>query len=129
MIDDRVPRSDRDAGSIAILSHMQSLRRLGYEVVLTPAIEFVAADHDTTALDAIGVTCCRSPYYGSIEEVLRRQAGEFDLTYLHRISNAAKYGGLVRYHNPKALQIFSVADLHHLRYARQAERRGQTRSR
>lgn len=120
VIDDRVPRSDRDAGSIAILSHMQSLQRLGYEVVLTPAIEFVAAGHDTTALDAIGVTCCRSPYYGSIEEVLRRQAGEFDLTYLHRISNAAKYGGLARYHNPKALQIFSVADLHHLRYARQA---------
>ena len=51
---------------------------------------------------------------------MRRQAGEFDLVYLHRVSNAAKYGELVRYHNPKARQIFSVADLHHLRYARQA---------
>ncbi|MGB7102410.1 MAG: glycosyltransferase, partial [Xanthobacteraceae bacterium] len=79
----------------------------------------------TAALDAIGVTICQAPYYGSIEEVLRRQAGEFDLVYLHRVSNAAKYGELVRYHNPKARQIFSVADLHHLRYARQASAEGR----
>ena len=53
IIDDRVPRSDRDAGSIAVLSHMQSLRRLGYDVVFTPAIEFGVADQNTTALDVI----------------------------------------------------------------------------
>ncbi len=66
------------------------------------------------------MTCARAPYYGSIEEVLRRQAGEFDLVYLHRVANAAKYGELIRQHNPKARQIFSVADLHHVRFARQA---------
>jgi O-antigen biosynthesis protein len=120
VIDDRIPRSDRDAGSVAILSHMQSLQRFGYEVVFTASAEFAAADQNTAALDAISVTVCRAPYYGSIEEVLRRQAGEFDLFYLHRVANAAKYGELIRHHNPKARQIFSVADLHHLRYARQA---------
>lgn len=120
VIDDRFPQSDRDAGSIVILSHMQSLQRFGYEVVFTASAEFAAADQDTAALNAIGVTVCRAPYYGSIEEVLRRQAGAFDLFYLHRVANAAKYGELIRYHNPKARQIFSVADLHHLRYARQA---------
>ena len=125
VIDDRIPRSDRDAGSTAILSHMQSLQRLGYEVVFTPAIDFAAADQNSAALDAIGVTCCRAPYYGSIEEVLRRQAGQFDLVYLHRVSNAAKYGQLARYHNPKARQFFGVADLHHLRYARQADAEGR----
>jgi glycosyltransferase involved in cell wall biosynthesis len=31
-----------------------------------------------------------------------------------------KYGELARYHNPKARRIYSVADLHHLRFARQA---------
>ncbi len=125
VIDDRFPKSDRDAGSIAILSHMQSLQRFGYEVVFTPSAEFAATDQSTAALDAIGVTICHAPYYGSIEEVLRRQAGEFDLVYLHRVSNAAKYGELVRYHNPKARQIFSVADLHHVRYARQASAEGR----
>ena len=125
VIDDRMPRSDRDAGSLAILSHMRSLRRLGYEVVFAPAIGFDATDEDRTALDAIGVICCCAPYYGSIEEVLRRQAGEFDLVYLHRVSNALKYGELARHHNPKARRIFSVADLHHLRYARQASAEGR----
>ena len=37
VIDDRIPRSDRDAGSLVILSHMQSLQRIGYEVAFTPA--------------------------------------------------------------------------------------------
>ena len=59
---------------------MQSLQRFGYEVVFTPSAEFAAADQKAEALDAIGVTACRAPYYGSIEEVLRRQAGEFDLS-------------------------------------------------
>ncbi len=125
VIDDRLPRSDRDAGSIAILSHIQSLQRFGYEVVFTPSAEFAAADQDTTTLDAIGVSVYRAPYYGSIEEVLRRQAGEFDVAYLHRVANAAKYGELIRQHNPRARQIFSVADLHHLRYARQASAEGR----
>ena len=93
--------------------------------MFTPSAEFAAADQKAEALDAIGVTICHAPYYGSIEEVLRRQAGEFDVVYLHRVSNAAKYGELVRYHNPRARQIFSVADLHHLRYARQATAEGR----
>jgi O-antigen biosynthesis protein len=121
VIDDRIPRSERDASSIAILSHMRSLQRFGYEIVFAPSADFAGADQSTAAIDAIDVKCCRAPYYGSIEEVLRRQAGEFDLVYLHRVSNAVKYGELARFHNPKALQIFSVADLHHLRSARQAD--------
>ena len=119
VIDDRIPRSDRDAGSLVILSHMQSLQRIGYEVAFTPA-DFEFDEHSAAALITIGVSLYRWPYYGSIEEVLRRQAGGFDLIYLHRVSNALKYGPLARHYNPRARQIFSVADLHHLRYARQA---------
>ena len=89
-------------------------------MVFAPSAEFVGAEQHTAALDAIGAMLCRAPYYGSIEEILWRQAGTFDLVYLHRAPNAAKYSALVRYHNPKARLIFSVADLHHLRYARQA---------
>jgi O-antigen biosynthesis protein len=120
IIDDRIPHSDRDAGSTAILSHMRSLQRFGYEIVFTSSVEFAAVDQDIATLDKIGITVCRAPYYGSIEEVLRRQAGQFDLVYFHRVANAARYAELARFHNPKARQIFSVADLHHLRFARQA---------
>ena len=55
-----------------------------------------------------------------LQQVLRRQEGEFDLIYLHRVANAAKYAELARRHFPKARQIYSVADLHHVRIGRQA---------
>jgi hypothetical protein len=120
IIDDRVPQPRRDAGSNVILSHARSLQRLGFAVSFAAALDIAAPENERTALDADGIAWCGMPYHRSVEEVLRRQAGEFDLIYLHRIANAAKYGELARQHFPKARQIYSVADLHHLRIARQA---------
>jgi glycosyltransferase involved in cell wall biosynthesis len=120
IIDDRVPEANRDAGSNVILSHLQSLQRLGYEVVFAPAEQFGEQKPDLSALEAVGATCCRPPFYGSVEEVMRRQARSFDVVYLHRVSNASKYLTLVRTYFPKARIIYSVADLHHIRFARQA---------
>ena len=57
---------------------------------------------------------------GSVEEVLQRQAGEWDLVYLHRVGIAARYTGLVRHYAPKARIVYSLADLHSLRLLRQA---------
>lgn len=125
IIDDRIPALDRDAGSNAIVSHMRSLQRLGYEVSLIASSE-LRPTSSVTRLRANGFEILSLPFYGSTEELLWRQAGEFDLIYLHRISNAAKYGELVRQHFPKARKIFSVADLHHIRISRQAEVENRT---
>ena len=125
VVDDRVPQPDRDAGSNAILSHIRCLQRLGYEVTFAPATEFSATHADIEALEDVGIRCCSPPFYGSVEELLCRQSGEFDVAYLHRISNAAKYCQLVRHHFPKARLIYSVADLHHLRFERQAVAEGR----
>lgn len=78
-------------------------------------------ENEVARLEQIGVKACRAPYYGSVEEVMLRQAGEFDLVYLHRISNAAKYGELARHYFPRSHLVYSVADLHHIRLARQAK--------
>ncbi len=121
VIDDRFPRADRDAGSNAILSHMQSLKRLGFEVTFVASGDFAADERDRSALEAVGLHYCSAPFYGSVEEVLRRQTGEFDAVYFHRVANAVKYGELAQQHQPRARRIFSVADLHHLRLSRQAE--------
>ena len=51
---------------------------------------------------------------------MRREAGGFALIYLHRGGNA-RYLPLIRHYQPRARVIYSVADLHHLRLARQAE--------
>lgn len=118
VIDERMPRTGRDAGSNVILSHMAALRRLGFDVV------FVASDlatDDPAAVHALGATACVPPWHGSIEEVLRREAGMFDLVYLHRVVVAGRYLPLVRAFQPRARLLFSVADLSWLRLARHAQ--------
>jgi len=121
VIDDRLPQPDHDAGSNAILSHMRALQRIGYAVTFVP----VDLHGDDSALAAEGITCCLHPWYGSVEEVLRRQRGAFSLVYLHRITTAGRYVLLARDYQPKARVIYSVADLHHLRLTRQAEVEGR----
>ena len=117
MIDETSPAAGRDAGSNAILSHMQSLRRLGFDVT------FVSADltRPPAELESGGVTWCAKPWYSSVEDVLRRHADGFDLVYLHRISTASRYAPLVRHHLPRAGVVCSVADLQSLRLVRQAD--------
>ena len=117
VIDERVPAAARDAGSQAVLSHIRALQTLGY------AVSFVAADEmgaNAEPLAALQVKVCGAPFYASVEEVLRRQAGCFDVVYLHRASIAGRYMSLVRQYAPRARVLYSVADLHHLRLARQA---------
>jgi glycosyltransferase involved in cell wall biosynthesis len=119
VIDDRFPDAGRDAGSVAILSHMRALAALGFE------ISFAAAgamdDRAAQALEEEGFAVCGEPFYYTVEDVLKRQAGCFDLVYLHRLSNARQYLALARTHQPKARIVYSVADLHHLRLTRQGE--------
>jgi autotransporter passenger strand-loop-strand repeat protein len=124
VIDDRVPRPGRDAGSLAILSHMRALRALGFAVSFTASRE-IADGVARTALAAEGIDLCGPPHYSCVEEVLARQADSFDLVYLHRITNAERYLALARDHQKTARLVYSVADLHHLRLMRQARVEGR----
>ncbi|WP_419730802.1 Hint domain-containing protein [Lichenicola sp.] len=121
VIDERTPSADRDAGSQALLSHMQALQELGYAVSFA-ATEDVHTDGPAAQrLREQGVTVCGAPVYGSVEDLLRRQANCFDVVYLHRIATASAYMALARRHMPAARLIYSVADLHHVRLSRQAK--------
>ncbi len=123
VVDTEWPKLDRDAGSQAIASHILCLQQLGWHV------EFVATDMmpgDAAArLTSAGVVCHMPPAVSSVEEVLRRHTGKFDLVYLHRAQNALAYAGLARQYQPRARLIYSVADLHFLRVGRQAEVEGR----
>jgi glycosyltransferase involved in cell wall biosynthesis len=119
VIDSEWPRPDRDAGSQAITSHIRCLQQLGWHVEFV-ATDMVSDDASSRLADS-GIICHVSPAVSSVEEVLRRQARKFDLVYLHRAQNALAYAGLAREHQPQARLIYSVADLHFLRVARQAE--------
>jgi O-antigen biosynthesis protein len=121
VIDERLPRPDRDAGSNAILSHVQSLQRLGFDVEFVAARELTAPASALEALTALGLDVHAAPYCASVEEVLRRRSGQYDLVYLHRVHNAARYGALARDNQGRARILYSVADLHHLRVGRQSD--------
>jgi glycosyltransferase involved in cell wall biosynthesis len=113
-----MPAPQRDAGSNAIFSHIRSLQRLGFEVMLVAAD--MSAPPDAAAFDTLGIGWCGAPWLASVEEVLRREADGFDVVYLHRVSMALRYTALMRHFMPRARLIYSVADLHFLRLARQA---------
>jgi glycosyltransferase involved in cell wall biosynthesis len=99
---------------------MLALQSLGYTVSFVAAGAAVASDKARSALEDLGIGYCSAPVYSSVEDVLRRQAGCFDVIYLHRYSVAARYVGLARSYHPRARVLYSVADLHHLRVERQA---------
>jgi hypothetical protein len=118
-IDDRIPRATRDAGSQAVISHMQSLRRLGFDVVFVASAE--AAPHDPEAAASLardGITCLDRNSVGGPGGALRGLRGATALVYLHRLSNAARWLAEARAWAPKARIVFSVADLHYLRLER-----------
>ena len=123
VIDDSVPEPDKDAGSNAILQHSLSLQRLGYSVGFAPADNMARIEPYTAALEQRGIECFHRPDYGSVADVLARQA-PYDLVYLHRHANMTQHGAAVRAHSPQARLVFSVADLHFLRLERQAELEG-----
>ena len=117
VIDERFPERTRDAGSAAIISHMQSLQRLGFGVVFTPVD--MAAESGEDPLEALGISCRSKPWSVTLEEVLAREANSFSLVYMHRFGNT-RYLPLIRHYQPRARTIYSVADLHYLRLARQS---------
>ncbi len=117
VIDEAMPVPDRDAGSHALLSHMASLRRLGFDVLFAPAD--MRSGAGARALEALGVAAATEPWYASVEEVMRREGTEFDLVYIHRHEPAARYVAMARHSMPRTRRIYSVADLHGMRLARQ----------
>jgi hypothetical protein len=128
VLDEAWPTPTLDAGSNAVISHMESFLRLGREVVFCAtagAPRGAAAFAGMAQLQALGVAC-HGQDGATAEECIRALAGRgTQAVYLHRLATAAAYGGLARQYAPRAKVIFSVADLHHLRLARQAEVTGR----
>ncbi|NHN87972.1 glycosyltransferase [Acetobacter conturbans] len=120
IIDERLPVMGRDAGSQALLSHARALRALGYDVSLVAADDLTPPAAVCDVLEREGFTVWRSPYYASVEDILRRQGHAFDVVYLHRIGVASRYLALARHLQPSATVLYSVADLHNRRLEGQA---------
>ena len=88
---------------------------------------FVGADNMakispyTDRLEGLGIEGYYAPFYWSVEEIFRRARAGFDVIYLHRFINMAKYLPMIRQRFPQALVVYSMADVHHLRLEREAQ--------
>ena len=120
VIDEQWPRPDHDAGSQAVLSHMRALRRLGWRVEFVAARAMARDAHAAALLEADGICLSRRARGRFGRGGAVPPARPIRLVYLHRVGTAAAYAGLARQHQRLARLVYSVADLHHLRLARQA---------
>ncbi|MBV1836333.1 glycosyltransferase [Acetobacter estunensis] len=118
-IDDRAPDPTRDAGSSALLSHMQAARALGYEPSFIASVTMPTGSV-VRELEKLGITCWCAPTYPTVESLLRTQSNAFDAIVFHRLSNASRYLALASLYMPGARLVSSVADLASLRLERQS---------
>lgn len=118
-VDDRAPDPDRDAGSVAILSHIHITQSLGYRCCFI-ASRLAPAEEDRLRLERQGIECLMPPVFTCPEEALRQLGEGLEVVYLHRLNNAESYAALIRAFAPTATLIWSVADLTSLRLHRQA---------
>nr|WP_249211328.1 glycosyltransferase family 4 protein [Gluconobacter cerinus] len=119
-IDDKVPDATRDAGSVALLSHMKATQALGFRSCFI-ASRLPPTEQDQTHLAAMNINCLMPPVFTGPEEALKRLGPGLDVIYLHRLNNAESYTALCRAFAPTATIIWSIADLASLRLRRQAE--------
>jgi len=118
-VDELFPAAGVNGGANAAIDHMRALIRIGFDVSFAASQDLGDRSQRAAELTALGIRPLVAPWYGSVEEILCRHTGRIDLVYLHRAANAAGYGKLVRQYCPRALLVYGVADLHHLRLARQ----------
>jgi glycosyltransferase involved in cell wall biosynthesis len=124
VIDDALPRATRDAGSQAILSHMRSLSRLGFTVLLIPGQDAAPDPEAAAAMQAMGLIALDPAAHGGVAGALRALRGRVRVVYLHRLSNALRWMEPARAWCGEARIVYSLADLHGLRLARMGQALG-----
>ncbi len=125
VIDDDLPRPDRDAGSIATFEQMLLLRRLGWHVTFCPVHALTLDPTEADRLARQGIEVAGPPHFGSVTQYLQAEGVGLDLVHVYRYSNAAMLLDRVRELAPAARVVFATADLHFLREQRRAELTGQ----
>lgn len=116
VLDDRVPRADRDAGSQAILSHMRALQRRGLSVVFVPTSPVGGDAQGAAAMAEEGMLCLEP---AGTMAALRGFGAVAEVVYLHRLSSARDWLVPARRFCPAARIVYAIADLHYLRLERQ----------
>ena len=121
MIDAIWPEPDRDAGSLLIMSQLDAIKRLGYQVIFSPTVD---ADGFTTyreALTQAEILCPTGELVENLEDFIANYGEILDLVILSRVTCGGYYYEKIREHAPRAKVVFSPVDLHGVREIRAGE--------
>jgi GT2 family glycosyltransferase len=117
VIDQRIPKLDRDSGSLRLCHILRLLRDLGQKVTLIPD-DLVPTHPYTEHLQSQGVEILSAPYVTDIGSFLRTEALRYDVILLARVNVADKYIETVKRSAPNSFIIFDTVDLHFVRMQR-----------
>ncbi|WHL19803.1 glycosyltransferase [Stenotrophomonas acidaminiphila] len=126
IIDEAVPRPDRDSASLRQFNLIRMLLAGGAHVVFLPT----RGEHGgaaTQALQALGVEVWHAPWLQGVGPWLRTHGPRFQVAMLVRHHVANECLPLLRRHAPQARTVFDTVDLHYLRERRGAELSGDPR--
>lgn len=126
IVDEAVPRPDRDSASLRQFNLIRMLLAGGAHVVFLPT----RGGHGgaaTEALQALGVEVWHAPWMKGVGSWLRTHGPRFQVVMLVRHHVAGVCLPLLRRHAPQARTVFDTVDLHYLRERRGAELAGDPR--
>jgi GT2 family glycosyltransferase/glycosyltransferase involved in cell wall biosynthesis/SAM-dependent methyltransferase len=117
IVDHRVPRADRDSGSLRMTHLLTSLVDMGCRVTFVPD-NLIASEPYTRDLQQLGIEVL----YGATEvaAVISEIGPDLRLALVSRPVIAPRYLEVIREHAPSAIVAYDTVDLHFVREERRA---------
>lgn len=120
ILDEAVPRPERDSGSLRQFNLIRLLLQEGLHVVFVPTRREHAGSA-TEALQRLGVEVWYAPFLQQLGPWLREHGTRFAVVMMVRHHLAQECLPLVERYAPQARRVFDTVDLHYLRERRGAE--------
>lgn len=120
ILDEEVPRPERDSGSLRQVNLIRLLLQGGAHVVFVPT----RREHGGTATEALqrmGVEVWYTPFLDGVAGWLRSHGTRFNVVMMVRHHVANECLPLLKRYAPQARTVFDTVDLHYLRERRGAE--------
>jgi GT2 family glycosyltransferase len=121
VVDALVPTPDQDAGSVQTALALRVCTDLGYKTHFVAQDNWLFTDGYTTNLQKEGIECAYAPYDIAFTPYIRRYGRFFDAVLVYRFDVLEKIFDDIRTYARDACLLFHLADLHYLRYQREAQ--------
>jgi O-antigen biosynthesis protein len=125
LVDNSIPRPDRDAGSICVLNLMLLLRGMGFQPSFFPDNLNIVEERYKSMCEGLGIEVLSAPYIKSLKKHLSSVGNRYDLVVLFRPDLTHERLPLIRRLCKKARIIYYPHDLHYWRFEREGAVKNQ----